>query len=95
MKNSKPEDFKLGVYQATIGDFKGGAIFLMDVSTPDESEFCFMTIFNPESEEAHELTERDWNEICEADGLVWKEEISEEIKDKFLFKKSFAAISGL
>jgi len=95
MTQSKPEDFKVGIYKATAGDFAGAAIFLMDVSTPDESEICFFTIFNPETEEAHELTEQDWMDISAADSLEWQEEIPLEIKDKFLFKKSFAGIAGL
>ena len=93
--SSKPSDYKIGVYKATTGEFAGAAMFLVDVNTPDESEFIYFTIFNPESEATHELTEQDWQEITQADGLEWTEELPLEIKDKFLFKKSFAGIAGL
>ena len=93
--NQTIEDYKLGIYKATAGEYAGAAIFLVDVANPDESDFIYFTIFNPESEDTHELTEQDWQEISEADGLKWESEIPLEIKDKFLFKKSFAGISGL
>ncbi|BBP45956.1 hypothetical protein THMIRHAS_13290 [Thiosulfatimonas sediminis] len=89
------EAIKTGVYQSTCGDFAGAAILVIDVSTPDEAEFCYLTIYNPESKESHELTEYDWKEMLEIDGLQWQQEIPEAIKDEFLFKKSFASIPGL
>lgn len=89
------EEIKAGIYKVTQGEFSGAAILVMDVSTPDEAEFCYLTIYNPETKDSHELTEFDWQEMSEVDGLEWQQEIPEEIKDEFLFKKSFASIPGL
>lgn len=89
------DQLKTGVYKATKGDYEGAALFLMDVSTPEESEFTYLTIFNPESNESHELTMLDWEEMVKLDGLEWVDDVSIEIKDQYLNRASFAHLEGL
>jgi len=87
-------EYKTGVYMVTQGQFEGAALFLIEISDPEESDFTYMTIFNPESEESHEVAFDEWLEMAKQDGLTWKSEIPNEVKDKYL-KGSFALIDGL
>lgn len=84
-----------GIYQATIGQFKGAAIFLIDTSDVEEAQPVYLTIFNPEDNAVHEVTPAEWQEIVEMDGLQWQQAIPEKVKDQFLNRHSFAHIQGL
>ncbi|WP_040725036.1 hypothetical protein [Thiomicrorhabdus sp. Kp2] len=87
-------NFKPGVYEVTHGDYQGAAIFLIEVSEPEESEFVYMTIFNPGSEESHEISFDEWVVMVDEDGLIWRSEIPDEIKDMYL-EGSFSTIDNL
>jgi hypothetical protein len=91
---SSHEDYKPGIYLVSQGQFKGAAIFLIEVSDPAESEFVYMTIFNPESKESHEISFDEWLQMVNEDGLNWSSEIPDEVKDMYL-KGSFSLIEGL
>ncbi|WP_029407550.1 hypothetical protein [Thiomicrorhabdus sp. Milos-T2] len=87
-------EFKPGVYEVTQGQYQGAALFLVEVSEPEESEFIYMTAFNPESEESHEIYSEEWTAMVIEDGLSRKEDIPDEIKDMYL-KGGFSLIDGL
>ena len=53
-----------------------------------------MTIFNPESEESHEISFDEWMIMNNEDGLTWNAVIPDEVKDLYL-KGSFSLIKGL
>ncbi|MBF6056884.1 MULTISPECIES: hypothetical protein [Thiomicrorhabdus] len=89
------ENIKTGIYEVTVGEYVGAAILLMDVSDPEESEFVYLTIFNPDTGEDHEITNDEWKEMVQEDGLQWIEDIPDEIKDQYLFKQSHANIADL
>ena len=87
-------EFKPGVYEVTQGQYQGAALFLVEVSEPEESEFIYMTVFNPESEESHEISSAEWLAMVKEDGLSWKSGIPDEVKDMYL-KGGFSLIDGL
>ena len=87
-------DIATGIYEVTQGEYKGAAIFLIEVSEPEESEFVYLTIYNPDTEESHEVTLDAWNVMCTEDKLERVSDIPEEIKDKFL-TGGFGLINGL
>lgn len=84
-----------GVYQSTIGQFKGAAIFLIDASDAHDGQPLYLTIFNPEDNAVHEMTTLEWQELVKIDGLQWKQPIPEAIQDQFLNRHSFAHLQGL
>ncbi|WP_319379655.1 hypothetical protein [Thiomicrorhabdus sp.] len=86
---------KTGIYQVTMGEYVGAAILVMDVSDPQESDFTYLTIYNPDSGDEHEITHDEWQLMVKEDGLEWKQEIPNEIKDQYLFKQSHANIADL
>lgn len=86
---------KTGVYKATLGEFKGAAIFVIDVSDDEEFVESVVSIFNPDTADLHELSFEEWYEISEADGLAWQQEIPVEVKDAFLNRSSHAHLKGL
>lgn len=88
------QDFLPGIYLVTKGQYEGAAIFLIEVSEPEEDEVAYMTIFNPESEESHEIPFDEWMVMNNEDGLTWNTAIPDEVKDLYL-KGSFALIKGL
>ena len=88
------QDFNPGIYLVTKGQYEGAAIFLIEISEPEESEFVYMTIFNPESEESHEISFEEWMVMNNEDGLTWSSEIPDDIKDLYL-QGSFSLIKGL
>ena len=88
------EMFKPGIYRVTQGQYQGAALFLIEVSDPEESEFTYLTIYNPDSKESHEVTSEEWLVMAKEDGLVWAEEIPDEVKDEYL-TGGFALINGL
>jgi len=88
------QDVKPGIYLVTKGQYEGAAIFLIEVSEPEESEFVYMTIFNPENEGSHEISFDEWNIMTKEDGLTWNSEIPDEVKDLYL-KGNIALIKGL
>lgn len=77
-------DFKPGVYEVTLGDYKGATLYLMHVSQPEDSEFIYLTIYNPGSNDCHEVEHEEWLEMVDEDGLSWYSEIPEDIKQDFL-----------
>ncbi|MDX1352254.1 MAG: hypothetical protein R3254_04525 [Thiomicrorhabdus sp.] len=86
--------FKPGIYEVTHGEYQGAAIFLVEVSEPEESDFIYMTIFNPGTEENHEISFEEWLVMVDEDGLVWRSDIPNDIKDKYL-EGTFSLIDGL
>lgn len=88
-------DYKPGIYLVTQGEYKDAAIFLIEISDPEESDFTYMTIFNPETEDSHEVSSEEWLVMAEEDGLKWQSDIPNEIKDIYLKGGNFAAIDGL
>lgn len=91
---SLQDEFKPGVYRVTQGQFKDAAIFLVEVSDPEESDFTYMTIYNPDSKESHEVTSEEWQIMAKEDALVWDSEIPNEIKDAYI-SGGFGLITGL
>lgn len=89
------EKIKTGVYKATKGEFIGAALFLMDASEEENHPYDFLTVFNPESKQSHEITYEDWMEMTNLDGLEWVEEIPVAVQDAFLNKSSIAHLKGL
>lgn len=88
------ESQKPGIYEVTQGQYQGAAIFLIEVSEPEESEFIYLTIYNPDSKESHEISLDEWNLMLAEDGLTWKQDIPDEIKDQYL-TGGFGLIAGL
>ena len=88
------QEFPTGIYKVTKGEYSGAALFLVEVSDPEESEFVYLTIYNPDSEESHEITLDEWKIMLDEDDLEWIEEIPEEIKDQYL-TGGFGLIAGL
>jgi len=92
--DKEAQSIKTGIYKVTQGEYNGAALFLVDISAPEESEFVYLTIYNPESEDSHEVSLGEWLQIAKEDSLEWQEDIPNEIKDKLL-EGSFARITGL
>jgi len=88
------QEFPTGIYEVTQGEYTGAAIFLVEVSDPEESEFVYLTIYNPESKESHEITFDGWKLMQTEDGLKWADEIPEKIKDQYM-TGGFGLIAGL
>ncbi len=83
-----------GIYKVTRGEYIDAAIFLVEISEPEESDFIYLTIFNPDSNESHEITLDEWNAMSDEDGLIWTSEIPNEIKDQYT-NGEFGLIEGL
>lgn len=83
-----------GIYQVTQGEFLNAAILVVDVTQPDESEFVYISIYNPESQETHEIVLDEWLEMVQLDGLKRVSDIPDEIKDQ-LIKVSDGDLSDL
>ena len=81
---TKIENPQPGIYKVTKGQYIDAAIFLIDVSQPDESEFTYLTIYNPDSQESHEVPLQEWQIIASEDGLVWTASIPDDIKDEYV-----------
>jgi len=94
MQDLSLNEHKPGIYLVTLGQYKGAAIFLIEVSEPEESDFIYMTIFNPESNDSHEISLDEWLLMIKEDGLEWKSDIPNEVKDMYL-KGSFSLVDGL
>ncbi|WP_130537365.1 hypothetical protein [Thiomicrorhabdus indica] len=88
-------NLKTGIYKSTRGDFTGAALFIMDISDGEDNQPVYLTIFNPENNGVHEITPTEWQELAEADGLEWQQEIPLDVKDQFLNRHSFAHLQGL
>ena len=88
------DKYPLGIYEVTQGEYKGAALFLIDVSEPEDSEFVYLSIYNPESKDTHEIVLDEWIEMVNEDGLKRASDIPDEIKDEFLTGR-FGFIDGL
>jgi len=88
-------EIKPGIYQATKGEFSGAALMVIAVTDSEQTGNLYLSIYNPENKESHELTQFDWQEMTDADGLEWVSEIPVEIQDEYLNKDSVAHLKGL
>lgn len=88
------DQYPLGIYEVTQGEYQGAALFLIDVSEPEDSEFVYLSIYNPDSKDTHEIVLDEWIEMMNEDGLKRVADIPDEIKDEFL-TGSFGFIDGL
>jgi len=91
---SELNSYKTGIYKVTKGKYIDAAIFLIDVSQPDESEFTYFTIYNPDSTDSHEIASDEWLVIVIEDGLVWHSDIPDDMKDEIM-KGPFSNLADL
>lgn len=80
----KYTSIKTGIYKVTKGQYENAALFLVDIIEPEESEFVYLTIYNPDSEESHEIALEEWQAMSCEDGLEWDSPIPYDIKDQYL-----------
>ncbi|GKT12934.1 MAG: hypothetical protein ISEC1_P1926 [Thiomicrorhabdus sp.] len=92
--DSTKNGFKTGIYKVTKGEYIDAAIFLMEITQPEESEFTYFTVYNPDSSENHEIPMDEWQVIADEDGLTWASEIPDNIKDQYLLG-SMSQMEGL
>ncbi len=81
---SSKTSFQPGVYKVTQGEFVNAAIFVIDIAEADESTPSYLTIYNPDSQESHEVSLDDWLIMVNEDGLELAGDIPDEIKDQAL-----------
>jgi len=83
-KSNQHAHIKTGVYKVTKGEYINAALFLVDITEPEESEFVYLTIYNPDSEKSHEIALDEWLAMSSEDGLEWDSVIPDDIKDQYL-----------
>nr|BDD44847.1 hypothetical protein 2 [Piscirickettsiaceae bacterium] len=76
--------YQPGVYKVTKGQFIGAAVFMIDMNEAEENVPAYVTIYNPDSEENHEISMPEWHAMLNEDGLERVSDIPDEIKDKCL-----------
>ena len=86
--------FKTGVYKVTQGEYIDAALFVMEINQPEESEFTYVTVYNPDSADSHEIPMDEWKVIADEDGLVWDSELPDDVKDQYL-SGSMSEMEGL
>ncbi len=54
MTSEKPK-IRTGTYKVTKGEYQSAELIVTKVESPEESEFVYLTIYNPDSDESHKI----------------------------------------